>query len=52
MRYTAQPDPVTAEVNDDFGFTETWTTNDDYVQWNPVTGQDSYYLSEQNHGNL
>ena len=40
MRYTAQPDPVTAEVNDDFGFTETWTTNDDYVQWNPVTGQD------------
>ena len=40
MRYTAQPDPVTAEVNDDFGFTETWTTNDDYTQWNPVTGQD------------
>jgi hypothetical protein len=40
IRYTAQPDPVTAEVTDDFGFTETWTTNNDYVQWNPVTGQD------------
>ena len=40
MRYTAQPDPVTAEVNDDFGFSETWTANDSYVQWNPVTGQD------------
>lgn len=40
MRYTAEPDPLTAEVTDDFGFTETWTSNNQYVQWNPVSGQD------------
>ena len=25
MRYTAVPDPITAEPGDDFGFTEDWT---------------------------
>ena len=40
VRYTVQPDPVTADADDDFGFSEMTSTYVDSKQWNPTTGAD------------
>ena len=40
LRYTAEPDPINAAWDDDFGFSETFEEFTDGKQWNPVTGQD------------
>lgn len=40
LRYTVEPDPTTADWDDDFGFNETFSEFTDGRQWNPVTGQD------------
>lgn len=36
MRYTAVPDPITAEPGDDFGFNETWETFSDSKEYSPT----------------
>jgi hypothetical protein len=40
MRYTVQPDPLTADPTDDFGFNEFSSHFVDSKDYNPVTGQD------------
>ena len=40
QRYTAQPDPSTAESDDDFGFNEVFSEFTDSEKWNPQTGED------------
>ena len=40
VRYTVQPDPITADAGDDFGFNEMTSYFTDAKQYNPVTGQD------------
>lgn len=40
MRYTVQPDPITAEPDDDFGFTEEWLTFDDSKTYSPTQQSD------------
>tara|TARA_R100000742_G_C4275124_1_gene95408 strand:+ start:79 stop:864 length:786 start_codon:yes stop_codon:yes gene_type:complete len=40
VRYTVQPDPVTADADDDFGFGETWEDFGDGKKRNPTSGQD------------
>ncbi len=40
VRYTVEPDPVTADSDDDFGFGETWADFTDNKQRNPVSGVD------------
>ena len=40
MRYTVQPDPLTADPTDDFGFNEFTSVFVDSKDYNPVTGQD------------
>jgi hypothetical protein len=40
LRYSVEPDPETADWNDDFGFNELFEEFTDGRQWNPVTGQD------------
>jgi len=40
QRYTVQPDPGTADFDDDFGFNETTSFFTDAKTYNPETGQD------------
>jgi hypothetical protein len=40
LRYTVQPDPLTADPTDDFGFNEFTSHFVDSKDYNPVTGQD------------
>jgi hypothetical protein len=40
LRYSVEPDPETADWNDDFGFNELFEEFTDGRTWNPVTGQD------------
>ncbi len=40
MRYTAVPDPITAEPEDDFGFSETTTMFDDGKVYSPTRQED------------
>tara|TARA_R100000908_G_scaffold54886_1_gene30154 strand:- start:563 stop:1363 length:801 start_codon:yes stop_codon:yes gene_type:complete len=40
MRYTAEPDPITAEPGDDFGFSETNTFFDDGKVYSPTRQED------------
>ena len=40
QRYTVQPDPGTADFDDDFGFNETSSFFTDAKTYNPETGQD------------
>jgi hypothetical protein len=40
VRYTVQPDPLTADPTDDFGFNEFTSVFVDSKDYNPVTGQD------------
>ena len=40
MRYTAVPDPITAEPDDDFGFSETTTMFDDGKVYSPTRQED------------
>ena len=40
LRYTVQPDPLTADPGDDFGFNEFTSHFVDSKDYNPVTGQD------------
>jgi|TARA_B100001996_G_scaffold127650_1_gene96869 hypothetical protein len=40
VRYTVEPDPVSAGPDDDFGFSEMTSNFVDAKDWNPVTGQD------------
>ena len=40
QRYTVQPDPGTADFDDDFGFNETTSFFTDAKTYNPTTGQD------------
>ena len=40
QRYTVTPDPVTADMDDDFGFNETSSFFTDAKTFNPTTGQD------------
>lgn len=40
LRYTVEPDPVDAEPEDDYGFTEVWETFDDGKKYDPVTDTD------------
>lgn len=40
QRYTVTPDPITADADDDFGFSELFSEFTDGLSRNPVTGQD------------
>ena len=40
VRYTVQPDPLSSDPGDDFGFNEMTSNYVDAKQYNPVTGQD------------
>ena len=40
VRYTAVPDPITANPGDDFGFTETWETFTDSKSYSPTKQSD------------
>lgn len=40
IRYTVQPDPLTAESDDNFGFDEVFSEFTDAQKWNPATGED------------
>ena len=40
QRYTVQPEPGTADMDDDFGFNETTSFFTDAKTYNPETGQD------------
>ena len=40
MRYTAVPDPITAEPGDDFGFTENWQFLGDSRDYSPTRQTD------------
>ena len=40
MRYTAVPDPITAEPGDDFGFTESWEFLGDSRDYSPTRQED------------
>ena len=40
MRYTAVPDPITAEPGDDFGFTESWEFLGDSKDYSPTRQED------------
>ena len=40
VRYTAVPDPISAEPGDDFGFTETWEYLDDSKEYSPTQQTD------------
>ena len=40
VRYSVQPDPITADADDNFGFNELTSEFVDSKQWNPTTGQD------------
>jgi len=40
QRYTAEPDPIDATSDDDFGFSEVFSEFTDMQKWNPVTGED------------
>ena len=40
VRYTIQPDPITADADDDFGFGITDTDFTDNKKRNPVSGND------------
>ena len=40
MRYTVQPDPLTADPDDNFGFNELYSEFSDGKSRNPVTGND------------
>ena len=41
MRYTVEPDPITANPGDDFGFSESSSIFTDSLQFNPATRTDS-----------
>ena len=40
MRYTVVPDPINAEPDDDFGFSETWETFADSRVYSPTQQRD------------
>ena len=40
VRYQVEPDPETADADDNFGFNELTSEYVDSKQWNPTTGQD------------
>ncbi len=40
VRYTVQPDPLSANADDNFGFDELYSDFTDAQNWNPVTGED------------
>ena len=40
MRYTAVPNPITAEPGDDFGFTESWEFLGDAKDYSPTRQED------------
>ena len=40
QRYTATPNPTTADADDDFGFNETTSFFQDAKEYNPETGND------------
>jgi len=40
VRYTVQPDPTTAEIDDDFGFNELFSDFSDIKKFDPTTGVD------------
>ena len=40
VRYTAVPNPITAEPGDDFGFTEEWTFLPDSKNYSPTRKED------------
>ena len=40
VRYTIQPNPLTADADDDFGFNETTSFFQDAQGYNPETGED------------
>jgi len=40
QRYTAEPDPIDATSDDNFGFDEVFSEFTDLQKWNPETGQD------------
>ena len=40
MRYTVEPDPITSDPDDDFGFNELFSEFNDGKSRNPVTGND------------
>ena len=40
VRYTAVPDPITAEPGDDFGFTENWNFLPDSKEYSPTRQED------------
>lgn len=40
VRYTVTPDPLNAEADDDFGFSEVFSEFTDMQKWNPDTGAD------------
>lgn len=40
MRYTVTPDPIDADIDDDFGFNETWETFGDSKSYSPTQQRD------------
>jgi hypothetical protein len=40
MRYTVQPDPITAQPGDDFGFDEEWISFGDSKTYSPTQQKD------------
>jgi len=40
MRYTVEPDPITADPDDNFGFNELFSEFNDGKSRNATTGQD------------
>lgn len=40
VRYTVTPDPISADADDDFGFSEVFSEFTDIQKWNPDTGAD------------
>lgn len=40
IRYSVEPDPITAESDDNFGFDEMFSEFTDSMKWNPATGED------------
>ena len=40
VRYTTVPDPITADADDDFGFSELYSSFEDNKKRNPVSGND------------
>ena len=40
VRYTVEPDPITANADDDFGFTEEWLDFSDSKTYSPTQQSD------------